>query len=134
MMKTFFAFVALYLNLTLSSAFVINIGHPSARLSVRASTADHLTDLDEMCIENQVSLCGELDCDLEEYEALINRIEDQRDYHAAHVASLEALLFQLRGHDRVEEIDELRTSIDKALHMEKIIKEKGDEQVNGFSA
>ena len=45
-----------------------------------------LNQVDEMCIENVAEFCLEeaMECDIEEFEALVNQLSDQRAYHAQH--------------------------------------------------
>jgi hypothetical protein len=38
------------------------------------------------------------DCDLEEHEALVNQLQDQRDILAEHVAYIDSILSKLKGH------------------------------------
>jgi hypothetical protein len=56
------------------------VGHPvyaRARLSPSSSpvlsSKEKLSDIDEMCIENVAEFCLEAECDIEEYEALVNQ-------------------------------------------------------------
>jgi hypothetical protein len=69
-----------------------------------ASVADnnhrrHLSEIDEMCVENAARYCLEnalaTDCDLEEHEALVSTLHAQRLYHLDHVHKLNGLLIQL---------------------------------------
>lgn len=54
-----------------------------------------------MCIENVAELCLEAEeqCDVEEYEALINQLEEQRAHFERHVERVDGLLRDLRGRD-----------------------------------
>jgi hypothetical protein len=61
-------------------------------------TGRHLNEVDEMCIENVAEMCLDMECDVEEYEALVNSLEEQHSYHMEQVALTEQLLQQLRGH------------------------------------
>ena len=56
-----------------------------------------LNQVDEMCIENVADLCLEeaMECDLEEFEALVNQLSDQRAYHAQQLALLDGYLAKL---------------------------------------
>lgn len=59
-----------------------------------------LSDIDEMCLENVANLClNEFECDLEEYDALVTSLEEQRDIHQERVNALNDLLYKLRGHE-----------------------------------
>lgn len=68
-----------------------------------------LSDIDEMCIENVAELCLRTDlavegCDLEENEALVNQLVEQRRMLAEHaesvskhVAKIDGLIARLQG-------------------------------------
>ena len=63
-----------------------------------------LSDVDEMCIENVAELCTRADvaidgCDLEEYEALSNQLNDQRAFLQEHVDRIDLLLRKLSSED-----------------------------------
>ena len=51
------------------------------------------------CIENVAEFCLNEACDIEEYEALINQLQDQRDLMTEHVAKVTSLLARLQGHE-----------------------------------
>lgn len=88
-----------------STAFVVVSPTTSASQyqSALQSAANKLNDVDEMCIENVAELCLQADaalaseCNLEEQEALVNQLEDQRDLLATHVERIENLLHRLKG-------------------------------------
>jgi len=71
------------------------------------SMTQKLSDIDEMCIENVAELCLKADaalaaeCDLEEYEALVNQLQDQRDLLDQHVKHIDHLLGRLRGEEGI---------------------------------
>jgi hypothetical protein len=44
------------------------------------------------------SLLGAIECDLDEYEALVNTLEEQRDFHIERVNAINNSLDKLRGH------------------------------------
>jgi hypothetical protein len=46
---------------------------PSSSSSPALSSKVKLSDIDEMCIENVAEFCLEAECDIEEYEALVNQ-------------------------------------------------------------
>ena len=73
------------------------IGPPRAFPALSAE----LSQIDEMCIENVAELClgDEEQCDVEEYEALINQLEEQRAHFERHVERVDGLLHDLRGRD-----------------------------------
>ena len=82
---------------TPAAAFVV-MTHPSITSS--SLLHQHLNEIDEMCIENVANLClTDLECDLEEYDALLNSLEEQRDLHQERVEALNRVLDQLRGHE-----------------------------------
>jgi hypothetical protein len=66
-----------------------------------------LNDIDLMAIENVADICMQTDelasmaqeCDLEEHEALVNQLQDQRGILSEHVAYIESILAKLKGHE-----------------------------------
>lgn len=93
-------------GVSLSRAFnpspsAIRIGPPRARNVPALASAAELSQIDEMCIENVAELCLEAEeqCDIEEYEALINQLEEQRAHFERHVERVDGLLHDLRGRD-----------------------------------
>ena len=71
--------------------------HVSTKLHVQ-----QLSDVDLMCIENVANLCTQADsalagCDLDEYEALTNQLNDQRAIMQAQVDKIDGILTQLAG-------------------------------------
>jgi hypothetical protein len=61
---------------------------------------DHLSEVDELCVENAARYCLEnnlatSECDLDEYEALVATLQQQREYHLRHVHTLNGLLTKL---------------------------------------
>eukprot|EP00529_Nitzschia_sp_RCC80_P036434 CAMPEP_0113476834 /NCGR_PEP_ID=MMETSP0014_2-20120614/19882_1 /TAXON_ID=2857 /ORGANISM="Nitzschia sp." /LENGTH=197 /DNA_ID=CAMNT_0000369881 /DNA_START=119 /DNA_END=712 /DNA_ORIENTATION=- /assembly_acc=CAM_ASM_000159 len=72
----------------------------STSTSSSAVASDHLSEIDELCIENAARYCLENDlaaseCDLEEYEALVSTLKQQREFHLEHTHTLNDLLTQL---------------------------------------
>ncbi len=61
-----------------------------------------LSAIDEMCIENVAEYCLHETCDVEEYEALVNQLEEQRDHFIRHVANVEMLLNRLKNSNHPE--------------------------------
>jgi hypothetical protein len=52
-------------------------------------------------LENVADLClTAMDCDLEEYEALVNTLEEQRDFHMERINAINNSLDKLRGYER----------------------------------
>lgn len=86
-----------------SHAFVSPLGHPVRGTPASAATlvahSVPLNQVDEMCIENVAEFCLEdaLACDVEEFEALVNQLQEQRTYHASQVQLLDELLEKLSG-------------------------------------
>ena len=77
---------------------------PSRSIRSRIPTPVRLPDaplgqVDEMCIENVAEICIEdaMECDLEEFEALVNQLTSQRAYHAEQLALIDDLLVKLSG-------------------------------------
>ena len=72
-----------------------------------------------MCIENVAEYCLHETCDIEEYEALINRLEEQKIHFINHVATVENLLVRLKDSNRPEhdprEVQALIDGINKTL-------------------
>lgn len=65
-----------------------------------------LSELDEICIENVAEYCLKAEnalaadggeCDVEEYQALVNQLRDQRKILADHVAYVDSLLDKLQA-------------------------------------
>ena len=105
-----------------SQAFVPPHRLPSHLPSVGLASTHHppeLSPIDEMCVENVAEFCLHEQCDVEEYEALINQLQEQRDYMLNHASKVEILLRHLKDsnhpqHDP-EEVSELFDKIKKTL-------------------
>mmetsp|Transcript_11362 Transcript_11362/g.27066 ORF Transcript_11362/g.27066 Transcript_11362/m.27066 type:complete len:209 (+) Transcript_11362:598-1224(+) len=74
----------------------------SSTTSTSAAAPDHhLSEIDELCIENAARYCLDNDllaaseCDLEEYEALVSTLQQQREFHLQHAHTLNDLLTKL---------------------------------------
>lgn len=84
-----------------------------------AHHAPELNPVDEMCIENVAEFCLHEQCDVEEYEALVNQLEEQRDYMINHVVKVEHLLKRLKDANvpdyNPDEVQSLFDSIKEAL-------------------
>lgn len=82
-------------------------------------STNELSSIDEMCIENVAEYCLHETCDIEEYEALINRLEEQKIHFINHVATVENLLVRLKDSNRPEhdprEVQSLIDGIKKTL-------------------
>ena len=74
-----------------------------------------------MCIENAAAYCVEndlaVDCDLDEHEALLNTLHEQRDYHLEEIQTINSLLGRLRG-ERPD--DEPRASVIRHRHLSEV--------------
>mmetsp|Transcript_30816 Transcript_30816/g.73416 ORF Transcript_30816/g.73416 Transcript_30816/m.73416 type:complete len:119 (+) Transcript_30816:343-699(+) len=99
-MKTFLLLLASVV--APSSAFTASI-RPARRPNLVAAAAAELNQIDEMCIENVAEFCLEEQCDVEEYEALINQLEEQHVYFEKHVRRVEGLLFDLKHRNDEED-------------------------------
>ena len=81
------------------------------RFSTQLQQRQQLDDIDEMCVENVAELCTRADvaisgCDVEEYEALVNQLEDQRSILLEHVDYIDNLLHKLKGDGREKKSEE----------------------------
>ena len=76
-------------------------------------SAQELSPVDEMCIENVAEYCLHESCDIEEYEALINQLEVQKNYFIKHTANVENLLIRLKDSNHPEhDPDDVKMLID----------------------
>lgn len=90
--------------------------HRTVQLPPLASAAE-LSPIDEMCIENVAEFCLHESCDIEEYEALVNQLEEQRDHFIRHVANVESLLHRLKDSNHPEhDSDEVKELIGNIKH------------------
>jgi hypothetical protein len=77
----------------------------------RLATTPALDEIDEMCIENVAELCTRADaivtmggeCDLDERDALVNQLENQRSALLARVELIDFYLQRLEGGEAVGE-------------------------------
>mmetsp|Transcript_44254 Transcript_44254/g.134762 ORF Transcript_44254/g.134762 Transcript_44254/m.134762 type:complete len:111 (-) Transcript_44254:340-672(-) len=75
---------------------------------------------------SSAQFCLNESCDLEEYEALINQLQDQRDIMMEHVEKLDSLLGRLKGvQSEVDaggdkSADDLQSRVNAKLGLEKI--------------
>ena len=87
--------------------------------SLNENHAPELSPIDEQCIENVAEFCLHEQCDLEEYEALVNQLQEQRDYMINHVVKVEHLLKRLKDSNvpdyNPEEVQALFQSIKETL-------------------
>lgn len=123
-MKPFFAPLKAGLVLAhLSAAAAFQAALPTHRTAPRPVTLpplrNELTPIDEMCIENVAEFCLHESCDIEEYEALINQLEEQKAHFISHVANVEGLLVRLKDSNHPEhdpaDVDDLIENIKDTL-------------------
>ena len=65
-------------NISSATAFVVGGGHQ--RHVIKPLYSTELSPIDEICIENVAEFCLHESCDIEEYEALINQLEEQKSH------------------------------------------------------
>ena len=76
-------------------------------------SAQELSPVDEMCIENVAEYCLHESCDIEEYDALINQLEEQKLHFIKHTANVENLLVRLKDSNHPEhDPDDVKMLID----------------------
>eukprot|EP00538_Stauroneis_constricta_P002035 CAMPEP_0119546276 /NCGR_PEP_ID=MMETSP1352-20130426/770_1 /TAXON_ID=265584 /ORGANISM="Stauroneis constricta, Strain CCMP1120" /LENGTH=109 /DNA_ID=CAMNT_0007590965 /DNA_START=98 /DNA_END=427 /DNA_ORIENTATION=- len=97
-MKITLSLFAAMLACPQAAAFVVS----RQTRSMPAVAATKLTDIELMGIENTAELCVAdvlvEDCDLEEHEALVNRLQEQKDILGKEVAEIDSILSKLKGH------------------------------------
>jgi len=98
-MRSFLLLQLAAVGVSLSRAFNPSAVRIGPRHFPALASAAELSQIDEMCIENVAELCLEEQCDIEEYEALINQLEEQRAHFERHVERVDGLLNDLRGRD-----------------------------------
>ena len=98
----------------LSTVAPFQVARPSPRHAMQPlNTAAELSPIDEMCIENVAEFCLHESCDIEEYEALINQLEEQKSHFITHVAKVENLLIRLKDSNHPEhDPDDVNNLID----------------------
>jgi hypothetical protein len=109
MMKFFYLFAASTALLSQNcAAFVVPTGIStsgvSSGIAISPQMSRKLNDVDEMCIENVAELCLQADellasteCDMEEYEALLNQLQDQRALLVAQVERIDNLVHRMKA-------------------------------------
>ena len=104
----FVSFLAVVLSASSSiDAFSVILGRSSTTWAstTTALNRQKLSDIDLMAIENVAELCLHAEdaladeCDLEEHEALVNQIQDQRDIMMEQINYMDDLLGRLKGHN-----------------------------------
>mmetsp|Transcript_30249 Transcript_30249/g.54775 ORF Transcript_30249/g.54775 Transcript_30249/m.54775 type:complete len:129 (+) Transcript_30249:163-549(+) len=87
----------------LSTVAAFQVARPSPRHVMQPlNNSAELSPVDEMCIENVAEFCLNDSCDIEEYEALINQLEEQKTHFITHVAKVESLLARLKDSNHPE--------------------------------
>jgi len=73
-----------------------------------------LSDIDIMCIMNAADLCSYYDqCDIDEREALLNRLEEQTDILSERIAMMTCLVKHLKTGDHMH-LEDVETANMKA--------------------
>mmetsp|Transcript_10588 Transcript_10588/g.21152 ORF Transcript_10588/g.21152 Transcript_10588/m.21152 type:complete len:132 (-) Transcript_10588:222-617(-) len=98
----------------------INPRHAARQVTImKPLRMTELSPIDEMCIENVAEFCLHETCDVDEYEALVNQLEEQRDHFIRHVANVESLLQRLKNSNHPEydpdEVNQLIVDIKDTL-------------------
>mmetsp|Transcript_21659 Transcript_21659/g.33025 ORF Transcript_21659/g.33025 Transcript_21659/m.33025 type:complete len:132 (+) Transcript_21659:144-539(+) len=98
----------------------INPRHAARQVTImKPLRMTELSPIDEMCIENVAEFCLHETCDVDEYEALVNQLEEQRDHFICHVANVESLLQRLKNSNHPEydpdEVNQLIVDIKDTL-------------------
>lgn len=118
MMKSILnAAVFVAVSLSSAAAFQVCPQHYTTAMSRSVTeplrSASELSPIDEMCIENVAEFCLHESCDIEEYEALINQLEEQKTHFIKHVANVESLLVRLKDSNHPEyDADEVKVLIE----------------------
>lgn len=78
-------------------ASAMQFAAPTTTTTTPLYNSPPLNQVDEMCIENVAEFCldAAMECDLEEFEALVNQLTEQRKYHAEQVQLIDGLLGKL---------------------------------------
>ena len=103
MMKSVLA--VCFAGLSAAAAFQVSPQHramPRRDVMHPLKSAVELSPIDEMCIENVAEFCLHESCDIEEYEALVNQLEEQKTHYIKHVATVESLLVRLKDSNHPE--------------------------------
>lgn len=102
----FLAVCSLLLASASTTAFVMmRPSRPAPHVELHEKR-EALSDMDIMCIMNAADLCSYYDeCDLEEREALLNRLEEQTDILSERIAMMTCLMRHLNtgDHKHLEE-------------------------------
>ncbi|KAL7534056.1 hypothetical protein ACHAXR_005613 [Thalassiosira sp. AJA248-18] len=102
-MKSFSNKLLVFAGLSTAAAFQVHQPNVMPRHVMQPlNSAAELSPVDEMCIENVAEFCLHESCDIEEYEALINQLEEQKSHFIRHVANVESLLARLKDSNHPE--------------------------------
>ena len=118
MMKSILnAAVFVAVSLSSAAAFQVCPQHHNTAMSRSVTeplrSASELSPIDEMCIENVAEFCLHESCDIEQYEAFINQLEEQKTHFIKHVANVESLLVRLKDSNHPEyDADEVKVLIE----------------------
>jgi hypothetical protein len=94
---------------TFGSSSPRRIGSLSRHRPPACLSAEKLSDMDVMCLENVAELCGQVEeiCDVEDREAIINQLDAQlTEFHNDHI--------HLESFDRLKELVQHRHQEDGA--------------------
>jgi hypothetical protein len=107
-MRCFILLSALLLQAQTTTGFFVSQAPPrvfsriSSTTSLNMAASKVLSDIDMSCIMNAADLCSYYDqCDIEEREALLNRLEEQTDMLAQRIASMSCLARHLKTGDHM---------------------------------
>jgi len=103
MLRTLFFFAALLSQNAVSPFTGPLSSSPPTRPLQQQLQQSKLSEIDELCIENVAEFCLNASnkinegCDVDEYEALVNQLLDQRQQLSKHVDYIDGLLAKLQG-------------------------------------
>jgi hypothetical protein len=115
------------LNTLTSPVAAFAFSSPALTFKRSTSTSIHATsfplnDIDTMCIMNIAEFCASEECSLDDREALIARIEEQRDLHTGIVNDLDEALRHLNSSEQAmpgdSNVASLMESVQRALQPE----------------
>lgn len=110
---------ALILVAGLSGAVSFHAPSPPLRRHASRPPGAELSPIDEARLEDAAEFCLHESCEVDEYESLIDQLEEQREYFVEHVANVESLLNRLKDSNHPEhdpdEVSRLVGNIKDAL-------------------
>jgi hypothetical protein len=127
-MRCFILLSALLLQAQTTTGFFVSQAPPrafsriiSSTTSLNVASSKVLSDIDIMCIMNAADLCSYYDqCDIEEREALLNRLDEQTDMLAQRIAMMSCLTRHLKTGDHMH-LEEDETAKLKATILDTIL-------------